>query len=968
MVPGFFDEEYSVNRDDHSGQMNTNDTVLSRLSRSSLVLSIALLLLILLAFALRLYALEGQSMWSDEGLSLHRALQSPLEVVNGLIVIDGVETRDTNPPLYFLLLHFWRNLTGDTILALRYSGVLAGTLAVPLTFVLGSVIFGKRVGLAAALLMAISPFHVWQSQVLRNYSMLLTLNLTSVYGLFRYVLAPPQKAQKRWLALWMVAGLLGIYTHYFGFFVFTFGVITLLVLVVHSWGIRGLVRQKWFWLFLAAGLLLMFPAVSIGLDRFQAGQQVDFYHVPLVQVLGQAAGAFSVGVEPDLQHPWFLVLPATILAFAGLLFAWCSSKKAAIILLGYQLIPLGLLLFLSTINPLYNGVRHLLIGLPPFLLFAAAGAVSTPDSDTHVSDNRKVWSLFRWLRLALFAVIIVIQVGWLYTQFTNSKLLRDDIRGAAEYLNRHAEADDLIILHDTIVGLTFDYYYDGAAPWRAIPSISEQDITSAEAAMEEAGMQGKRIWFLAEPTPRTGFSRTALWDWADANWPRFFSHEFPSMWLRVRLIGYVPEPNMQDLPQEVESLEVVFGDDLMLHGFEFPPLIKAGESWWSTFYWSKLQPGAGDYAISFRLRDDQGRQWGQDDELLWHDYLPEDWPEGAILRNDQDISMASGMPPGDYEIWLRVMDDEMQPLPVTTDQVDVYLGDIEVAASTEISDPYPFTTQKIRHSEVDFLGYYLPQDNIKPGHVIPIDLFWRVRQTPSQDYRLRAQLLNQEGIVIAESETAPTRINYPASQWQVGEVLQSKVWMTMPASVDTSPHSVRVMLVAPENGEMIADVTLKDKLTADPWPYVSELPPDLDPLDAVFGDPPSISLRGLDLPVSTASSGNPLDFALYWQANRDTSEEYLVFVHLTSSDETIAVQLDSAPVQGFRPTMSWREGEVIQDEYSIPIGSDVLPGTYHLWVGLYQPENLDRPITTVDGQLAPDGRVYLGEISVEQTE
>ena len=32
-----------------------------------------LLLLLMLAFALRLYDLDGQSMWSDEGLSLYRA-------------------------------------------------------------------------------------------------------------------------------------------------------------------------------------------------------------------------------------------------------------------------------------------------------------------------------------------------------------------------------------------------------------------------------------------------------------------------------------------------------------------------------------------------------------------------------------------------------------------------------------------------------------------------------------------------------------------------------------------------------------------------------------------------------------------------------------------------------------------------------------------------------------------------------
>ncbi len=152
-----------------------------------------LLLLLLLAFVLRIYALEGQSMWSDEGLSLYRARQEPADIFNGLIIIDGVETHDTNPPFYFFLLHLLRNAAGETVFALRYSGVLAGVLAVPFIYVLGTAVYGRRVGLVGALLMAISPFHVWQSQVLRNYSLLLTLNLGSIYGLFRYVLARSRK-------------------------------------------------------------------------------------------------------------------------------------------------------------------------------------------------------------------------------------------------------------------------------------------------------------------------------------------------------------------------------------------------------------------------------------------------------------------------------------------------------------------------------------------------------------------------------------------------------------------------------------------------------------------------------------------------------------------------------------------------------------------------------------------------------
>jgi len=63
-------------------------------STSPLLPLFLLLPLLLLAFALRLYRLDAQSIWIDEGISLHLAISSP-----GEIIAD--RAANVHPPLYF---------------------------------------------------------------------------------------------------------------------------------------------------------------------------------------------------------------------------------------------------------------------------------------------------------------------------------------------------------------------------------------------------------------------------------------------------------------------------------------------------------------------------------------------------------------------------------------------------------------------------------------------------------------------------------------------------------------------------------------------------------------------------------------------------------------------------------------------------------------------------------------------------
>jgi uncharacterized membrane protein len=78
-----------------------------------------LLILILLAFGLRVYQLDAFSFWQDEGLTPLRANYSIAQIISNEVIIQDGVSQDTHPPLYFLLIHITRRLLGESDFAYR---------------------------------------------------------------------------------------------------------------------------------------------------------------------------------------------------------------------------------------------------------------------------------------------------------------------------------------------------------------------------------------------------------------------------------------------------------------------------------------------------------------------------------------------------------------------------------------------------------------------------------------------------------------------------------------------------------------------------------------------------------------------------------------------------------------------------------------------------------------------------------
>ena len=138
---------------------------------------------------LRVYQIGGQGLWLDEAFSVRLGWQPVGEILGWLVRIDQ------HPPLDHLLLHFWMGL-GDDPATVRALSALCGTLTIPLVYLLGRRLADDRAGFLAALILAVSPFHVRFAQETRMYT-LLTLNVSlALYALAR-LLTDPRSAEAR---------------------------------------------------------------------------------------------------------------------------------------------------------------------------------------------------------------------------------------------------------------------------------------------------------------------------------------------------------------------------------------------------------------------------------------------------------------------------------------------------------------------------------------------------------------------------------------------------------------------------------------------------------------------------------------------------------------------------------------------------------------------------------------------------
>ena len=370
---------------------------------------------------------------------------------------------------------------------LRSLSAVLGLVTIFLLYFLTRRLLDHRTGLVAAFLLAISPFHIWYSQEVRNYSLLILLAVLSQI-LFLSVMT--HHSRRGWLR---------------------YGAVCVLALLTNLSASFLILAQGLYLLFRRRDLIPAFLTVqlSVALLLLPWLRNIDLYWSP--ELIGKhgalrntnfsplavpfSFSVFSIGfsVGPSLnelnRNPSLrLLLPfAWYFMVFGATYAWLLFRgflqvrrrpRGAMFFATWLLVPLVVVSALSILNVKVFNARYLSVAFPAYVIVIAAG-INTGN---------------RGLRAAFLALVIFASGISLYGYYTNPRYWKPDARTAARYVETHTLPTDIVRVYS--IPEPFLYYYHGPPAAERLPWNLFQPGQNLDDFLDTLARMSRRLWLI----------------------------------------------------------------------------------------------------------------------------------------------------------------------------------------------------------------------------------------------------------------------------------------------------------------------------------------------------------------------------------------------------------------------------------------------------------------------------------------
>jgi mannosyltransferase len=390
-------------------------------------------LTIIIGAIFRYIDIAKSSIWHDEGYTMMLAPDGPIEIL-------ARTGRDVHPPLYYIALHYWMLMFGNSELAARSLSAISILALIPLIYLLVKRLYNNELAArVAALFIALAPFLVRYSQEARMYGMVAFLLCLSTYAMVRAI----QDKAKAWWVIYALALAAALYTHYYSVFMIVVQWVYVASLTNRKHR-EGLFNPYWWGANVGAALLFI-PWVPTAYAQFTRVQGSFWIPKPSTVTLPNTLLQFLVYNSVDQLAVWIkVVIAAGFVALVGGLFIVAKKYwRSSLLLTSYALLGPVLVVLLSYKRPIY---------VDRYFVFAAVGFYALLGVIMVLG-----WPFAKRPRLQLISVALtcgffIAGIGGVYYQGSHQ------MKKIGEVVNSGFQPGDIIISGELYTFFDFSYY------------------------------------------------------------------------------------------------------------------------------------------------------------------------------------------------------------------------------------------------------------------------------------------------------------------------------------------------------------------------------------------------------------------------------------------------------------------------------------------------------------------------------
>ncbi len=597
---------------------------------------------LVLAWLLHWRTFSTAELGVDGALSIDLAL-GPLREMLAFTV------RDTHPPLFYALMHWWFIFAGPHELTAKYVPIACSTATLAILYRIGVRLLGGAAGLLAVLLFAASPAYVMMSPTVRDFAVGLCLSLVTLWLSVSLADRIERGGNPIWigvlLALTTTAALLTWYFH-LAFVLAELGIIV----AVQGRARRSALNLLWP---LLAGIAAAVPWYAFAIPtiaRMLLGGVTAFDRAPS---LPSAQDAFSYVSEAvvGLNHgglaaaglaAWLVVVVAGVVTCR----AKDRNEKVVPARLTSWLLCGGLAIGMSEALPFAlrwaepGAISRYILAVLPFVAMLQAGAAWTKQR------------VARPIAVAALLCVCGVQAVWAVGLLSSTPIPYTDDPAFA-YLDGHVRAGDVVVFSDRQRRARF-LLHGAHTPTAVIQTAGARYLTTSVADAERTTKalvaHERRLWLVLsnQPPYAEPVAQTALASQAYVAEERTFDSPSPPLRLFLDSKLSLFETGT---PTGAYSTVAHLGASVSLVRAAYTTDVQPGTGVNVQLVWRADQAVDVAYSVFVHLDDAQGHLIAQHDGTPMAGLRPTNhWRSGETILDQHALLLRQDLQPGDYRL------------------------------------------------------------------------------------------------------------------------------------------------------------------------------------------------------------------------------------------------------------------------------------------------------------------------------